>query len=533
VEDATNIIAQALKDCVNTTQNLFRTMYLERLEASPATKDLKRDYMNQLQYFLVMHNGWCIFSRNQQRTLIGDGIAYFTPANEDIGVSSIVEMPVRDALKTYFDGIPEFPENDPILNTIDSRMTDLGDKGMAAQMVACRLIMRAKTFGQLLFLETNPQGVTKDIVDLLNSIKVEVKQCGFSFEFEECYDGENPIVSSADVNQTLSLSLSNFEEPAHVLINQKNSANVDTTGALTHPSNNQKILYWIQTKNWRLKITKSVMKAALESVHPWHVLKSAEKQKQLYLRWWSEEDPFSGLFIRILVSFSGFSKGVQDEISKYNRKHSLQPVFLWQPTKEQLGSTLAANRIFQYKASKDHHTKSVISPEVLEVHSLQYYLDAHKDDAMVKEFLSTQKYSSSSNPPAVPPTQTAKSVLPPQISKPAASQVSYPAAIPQLSEPTTPQLPKPQLPKPATAQQAHSSLLSQLPPQHTKPAQLSIMNPVKACIAGQTYIIPRSQITTTTNYHHIPKRRRYNISVVNPRMSLQFFNLEDAEQKPN
>jgi len=71
------------------------------------------------------------------------------------------------------------------------------------------------------FPENNSQGVAKDIVDLLNMTKIEVKQCGFSYEFEECYDDDDPMVRPDQVNQTLSLSLSSFDMPEHVLVNQK------------------------------------------------------------------------------------------------------------------------------------------------------------------------------------------------------------------------------------------------------------------------------------------------------------------------
>jgi len=205
------------------------------------------------------------------------------------------------------------------------------------------------------------------------------------------------------------------------------------------------------------------------------------------------------------VSFSGFSQSVKNEITKYNQTHKLKPVLLWQPTAEQLGTTLAANRAFCHKVSKDKRTKSSISSEILEVHSLQHYLSAHKSDAIVDKFLSTQK-ESSSHPQAVPPIQTAKFVLP-LVSDSVVSQIYKPATL--------------QPPRPS---------------QHTKPAEpVSSMNPIPAHIAGLNYIVPhQSQTTTTTK--HTPKRRRINVSIVNPRMHLEFCKClqdEDPQENPN
>ena len=86
------------------------------------------------------------------------------------------------------------------------------------------------------------------------------------------------------------------------------------------------------------------------------MLRATKLSRLAYWAWWQKNNPFSKIFIRVccgcdlcdvvfilfkvIVSFSGFSRAVKEEISRYNTNNPRRPVLLWQPTAEQIRNKL-------------------------------------------------------------------------------------------------------------------------------------------------------------------------------------------------
>lgn len=135
------------------------------------------------------------------------------------------------------------------------------------------------------------------------------------------------------------ISLRNFHNPQKYVVGPPNNLRVDeVTTALKKDGSLP--LIWFQVKNWCVKLTSCSLPSALESVHPKYILNSLDKQGVLYgwyVQWWRDTNPFANNFIRVIVSFSGFSATVKNRIKNYNQNHQAQPIILWQPNKKLLG----------------------------------------------------------------------------------------------------------------------------------------------------------------------------------------------------
>jgi hypothetical protein len=605
-------------------EEMFDSLYLANILTPDVSMPIKMktnpekiQVLKQLLYFYTMHNGWCAFHRQDDRTLVGCGVGFIESMTVEgyVATHFLAEQPVSNCLQRRFENMLAInlqPDEDPIFQELEARMDSLSDKGMAGHMVVCRILMRnkGKSFVTVLNLSDDPQGLESEIVQELSQFTLQAKVSGFAHEFQECvtnapylgrigsfkkefykllnversppysneedesdfdydedegndqyedegndqyedegddqckdegddqYEDEGNVQDESDdelhaeakqalneqleqmrideesiyqyehqhlgssplsrksaflhghrVDHTASISLSQFTLPEQVIIIPEDSANIDIAGNLFSVKQ-EGILYWMQVKLWQKKITTSSVGEALKSIHPWYVLRATKLSRLAYWAWWQKNNPFSKIFIRVIVSFSGFSRAVKEEISRYNTNNPRRPVLLWQPTAEQIGNKLKANSHFATKVTKDNSTKGKIAQELLVIDSLQDYLARYEVNAkgMTDKVLTPPQFKAPQFKPVskMPPVSFEKTfaslkvtpLAPPASVYLTTTTSATPTTAPPPTNPPVPPVPNPPVPNPPVPN----------PPVPSPP----VPNPPVPNLPAQTYTNPAS-----------------------------------------
>lgn len=276
-------------------------------EAKHQIKETVKRYISSMEgkyertlFSLNMHGGILDFESKDIENEVNNGIARVINVSSKSIKAKIYEQPILEELNSIINTEMK-PNEDVIFKYIGSNLNDNSKEGLLSEFVTARILIReginilfkwfndTPGFNQLSFFgKDNP------------NIDFSPKLCGTKDEIE--------------LNFSKSLEFSDFFDK-NILFRPSNLVGPDLMTSIVLEY--QVVPICIQVKNWNRPLGPSDIKKCLESLHPKFFFEEGNSSRNDFINWWKRNPNFFDKYIRVIVSFSGFSDQALNLVCKF------------------------------------------------------------------------------------------------------------------------------------------------------------------------------------------------------------------------